>query len=224
MLLFVSFIICISCFIPSIEATHKCVWIRGVVRCNRNPAKQLNVEVRVYDRDGLSIFKVLDPDDLMGVTFTEQDGTFQLDGCGDDFNWLPGLQNNPDPYIRIYHYCNSDKGETLELPEFNTFVPETYDMGILELDDPMAGKSGKVQKQEILVEEANNNKKKPSTDPLEKMLENFRTRGDRQRPIKLEESAERQKEKYSITRPDSDRLITVHQPDEIIVKETSEGD
>lgn len=124
----------LALFCTAVAGTHKCVWVRGALQCHRDPTKQLNVEVRVYDRDGFSIFKAFDPDDLMGVTFTEPDGTFQLDGCGDDFNWLPGLQNLPDPYIRIHHYCNGEHGETIELPEFNTFVPETYDLGILVLD------------------------------------------------------------------------------------------
>lgn len=56
------------------------------------------------------------------ITFTDNDGQFQLDGCGDDFNWLPGVPNLPDPFIRVYHYCNSAKGETLDLPEFDVFV------------------------------------------------------------------------------------------------------
>lgn len=51
------------------EAAHKCVWVRGAVRCNKNPAKQVNVEVRVYDRDGVSLFQMIDPDDLMGYSF-----------------------------------------------------------------------------------------------------------------------------------------------------------
>lgn len=68
------------------------------------------------------------------VSFSEQDGSFQLDGCGDDFNWLPGVENPPEPYIQIHHYCNSEKGETMKLPVFDTFVPDTHDIGILELD------------------------------------------------------------------------------------------
>uniref|UniRef100_A0A7E4UPP5 Transthyretin-like family protein n=1 Tax=Panagrellus redivivus TaxID=6233 RepID=A0A7E4UPP5_PANRE len=116
------------------EATHKCVWVRGVTRCNKDHSKHFNVEVRVYDKDGISLFQMIDPDDLMGVSFTEEDGTFQLDGCGDDFNWLPGVDNVPEPYIQIRHFCNSPKGETIQLPVFETFVPETHDIGILELD------------------------------------------------------------------------------------------
>lgn len=83
----------------------------------------MNVEVRAYDKDGIGVLQMIDPDDLMGVTFTEADGSFKLDGCGDDFNWLPGVPNLPDPYITIKHYCNSEKGETIRLPEFDVFVP-----------------------------------------------------------------------------------------------------
>lgn len=68
------------------------------------------------------------------VTFTNDDGTFQLDGCGSDLNWLPGIENDPDPYIRIRHYCNSEQGENLELPEFYEFVPNSHDVGIIDLD------------------------------------------------------------------------------------------
>lgn len=32
------------------------------------------------------------------------------------------IANVPDPFIRIFHYCNEPKGEQLELPEFYTFV------------------------------------------------------------------------------------------------------
>lgn len=51
-----------------VKAGHKCVWVHGVVRCNKDPSRNLNVEVRAYDRDGISIAKLIDPDDLMGYT------------------------------------------------------------------------------------------------------------------------------------------------------------
>uniref|UniRef100_A0A914MBH2 Uncharacterized protein n=1 Tax=Meloidogyne incognita TaxID=6306 RepID=A0A914MBH2_MELIC len=121
--------------ITRVSAASKCVWVRGAILCQKDPSKQFNVEVRAYDRDGYGVLKVVDPDDLMGITFTEPDGTFQLDGCGKDFDWIPGVvPNNPDPYIKIFHYCNTPKGETLELPEFDTFVPRTHDVGIVILD------------------------------------------------------------------------------------------
>lgn len=49
-----------------VEAGHKCVWVHGTVRCHKNPSRNLNVEIRVYDKDGISIAKLIDPDDLMG--------------------------------------------------------------------------------------------------------------------------------------------------------------
>jgi hypothetical protein len=136
------------------DATHKCVWVRGILRCNKDQSKHYNVEVRVYDKDGISILQLLDPDDLMGVTFTEENGSFQLDGCGDDFNFIPGVENLPEPYIQIRHTCNGDKEETIELPVFDTFVPETHDIGILELDSSETPKAIDVNKKhEIIVHE-----------------------------------------------------------------------
>lgn len=63
--IFVIFIL----ILKNVEAENKCVWVRGAVRCLKDPSKQMNVDVRVYDRDGWSIFKMIDPDDLMGYVF-----------------------------------------------------------------------------------------------------------------------------------------------------------
>lgn len=49
-------------------------------------------------------------------------------------NWFPGINNDPDPYIRIYHYCNKPEGENVELPEFDIFVPQSHDIGTTILD------------------------------------------------------------------------------------------
>lgn len=35
------------------------------------------------------------------VTFTSDDGRFSLDGCGDDFDWIPAIKNKPEPYIQV---------------------------------------------------------------------------------------------------------------------------
>ncbi|VDM57551.1 unnamed protein product [Angiostrongylus costaricensis] len=124
--------------IPLSFAGKECVWILGRVQCERDPTKNLNVEIRVWDRDAPGPLKLIDPDDLMGVTFSADDGRFQLDGCGDDFDWIPGLSNKPEPYVEIRHYCNSDEGEVISLPEFRVFVPKTHDMGTIVLDKPKA--------------------------------------------------------------------------------------
>uniref|UniRef100_A0A0K0DJQ4 Transthyretin-like family protein n=1 Tax=Angiostrongylus cantonensis TaxID=6313 RepID=A0A0K0DJQ4_ANGCA len=88
--------------IPLSFAGKECVWILGRVQCERDSTKNLNVEIRVWDRDAPGPFKLIDPDDLMGVTFSTDDGRFQLDGCGDDFDWIPGLSNKPEPYVQVF--------------------------------------------------------------------------------------------------------------------------
>ncbi|CAP24305.2 Protein CBR-TTR-53 [Caenorhabditis briggsae] len=130
--------LCISIF-PLSLAGRECVWVLGKVECQSDPTKNLNVEVRVWDRDGPGPLQMIDPDDLMGVTFSNDDGRFQLDGCGDDFDWIPGIKNVPEPYIEIRHYCNSEKGDIFQLPEFSTFVPNTYDIGTIVLDKETRG-------------------------------------------------------------------------------------
>ncbi|EPB77160.1 Transthyretin-like family protein [Ancylostoma ceylanicum] len=136
----------LSLLIPLSLAGKDCVWILGRVQCEHDPTKNLNVEVRVWDRDSFGPFKLIDPDDLMGVTFTNEDGRFQLDGCGDDFDWIPGLNNKPEPYVEIRHYCNNDEGEVITMPEFKVFVPDTYDIGTIILDRPKEGKDVAVNK------------------------------------------------------------------------------
>jgi len=53
-------------FVMVVKSGHKCVWVEGTVKCAKDPSKQANVEIRVYDSDGEGILKVIDPDDLMG--------------------------------------------------------------------------------------------------------------------------------------------------------------
>lgn len=130
----------LSALPAAVLAGRECVWVLGQVNCTTDKTKNLNVEIRVWDRDGVGPLQMIDPDDLMGVTFTNDNGMFQLDGCGDDFDWIPGIKNVPEPYIEIRHYCNDPKGETLTLPEFSTFVPNTYDMGVVLLDRETKGK------------------------------------------------------------------------------------
>uniref|UniRef100_A0A8R1I343 Transthyretin-like protein 52 n=2 Tax=Caenorhabditis japonica TaxID=281687 RepID=A0A8R1I343_CAEJA len=133
-----AFLLCVSLFSVSL-AGRECVWVLGKVECQRDPTKNLNVEIRVWDRDGPGPLQLIDPDDLMGVTFSNDDGRFQLDGCGDDFDWIPGVKNVPEPYIEVRHYCNDEKGEMFQLPEFSTFVPNTYDIGTIVLDKETRG-------------------------------------------------------------------------------------
>lgn len=56
----------VAALIMSANASQNCVQVHGGVKCKKDPAKHANVEIRVYDRDGVSLFKLIDPDDLMG--------------------------------------------------------------------------------------------------------------------------------------------------------------
>lgn len=58
-----------------------------------------------------------------------------MNGCGSDVNWL-FISNDPDPFIQIKHYCNGLL-ETIELPGFYKFSPESYDFGTIELSNPL---------------------------------------------------------------------------------------
>lgn len=72
---------------------------------------------------------------ILRVTVTEEDGIVRVNGCGSDVNWL-FISNDPDPFIQIKHHCNGLL-ETIELPGFYKFSPESYDFGTIELSDPL---------------------------------------------------------------------------------------
>lgn len=56
------------------EATDKCVWAVGNLTCAKNSSRVGNVEIRLIDWDGGTIF---DPDDDMGFSLSNEDGTFR---------------------------------------------------------------------------------------------------------------------------------------------------
>ena len=43
-------LVLISLVVLYVEATHKCVWVTGILRCNKNEKNHMNVEVRAYDK------------------------------------------------------------------------------------------------------------------------------------------------------------------------------
>lgn len=48
-----------------INASERCVWVSGFVRCAKDPNKQMGVHVAVYDQDGHGFWQHFDKDDLM---------------------------------------------------------------------------------------------------------------------------------------------------------------
>lgn len=119
-----------------VSADYACVKVTGRLQCDRDPSKHANVEVRLYDGDGLlfGLLPFLDPDDFMGQTYTDVGGHFELEGCGSDPNWLM-VPNRPDPYLQLRHYCNDILGEIADMEEFSVYAPEVYHTGAMKLDD-----------------------------------------------------------------------------------------
>lgn len=68
-----------------------------------------------------------------------EDGSFEVRGCGSDHDWLGGLYiNEPEPYLKIFHFCHSDDGEDSNWRRddyFRVFEPEVFDAGTITLDD-----------------------------------------------------------------------------------------
>jgi hypothetical protein len=56
----------LTALVATAMAGEKCVWARGKVQCDKDASKQLNAEIRLFDKDGDWIFQAIDPDDLMG--------------------------------------------------------------------------------------------------------------------------------------------------------------
>lgn len=69
---------------------------------------------------------------------TDTCGLFNMEGCASDFDWLPGVKNRPEFYIRVFHRCNTDDGEYVTVkPIFRVYAPKTYDYHVnhpIELD------------------------------------------------------------------------------------------
>ncbi|KAH7725423.1 Protein TTR-53 [Aphelenchoides avenae] len=135
--------VAILSFAITASANTECVWATGRVLCNRNQTKVVGAVVELYDLDSpqnSNIKNPIDPDDKVGFSLVEdKTGLWTVEGCASDQDWLPGLTNKPEIYIRVFHYCNSDAGEFKTImPTFKVFTPKTYDYHIenpIILDD-----------------------------------------------------------------------------------------
>ncbi len=77
----------------------------------------------------------MEEDDTMGKSIAEEDGSFQISGCGYDF----GPWNSPDPYLKISHQCHNKGEDVWDTLEFgfliNTWFPGVTSVGQIYLDD-----------------------------------------------------------------------------------------
>uniref|UniRef100_A0A0N4ZHY4 Transthyretin-like family protein n=1 Tax=Parastrongyloides trichosuri TaxID=131310 RepID=A0A0N4ZHY4_PARTI len=113
-------------------ATQECVWATGKLLCRHNQTLVLGSVVELWDEDSMGILKLVDPDDKIAFTIiNSEDGIFEVSGCASDQDWLPGVKNRPEMFLKVLHNCNLDKKELLVIkPTFNVFVPRTYDYHI----------------------------------------------------------------------------------------------
>jgi len=105
------------------EAGTRCFSVKGKLVCQRNSTRHADTEIYLMDDDG-----PLNPDDTMGWTTTDLDGTFKIEGCGYDF------LSDPDPYLKILNTCNSDKVIKTRVDLPYKFAPEIIDAGEIHLD------------------------------------------------------------------------------------------
>ncbi|CAD5226895.1 unnamed protein product [Bursaphelenchus xylophilus] len=117
------------------SASTECLWATGIIECRKNQTRVEGAVVEVFDLDSpeaSSIVNPLDPDDKVGFSYVDNtQGLWNVEGCAADQDWLPGIPNRPEFYIRIFHKCNRPEGEFKRiLPVFRVYTPETYDFHI----------------------------------------------------------------------------------------------
>uniref|UniRef100_A0A0N5ANG0 Transthyretin/hydroxyisourate hydrolase domain-containing protein n=1 Tax=Syphacia muris TaxID=451379 RepID=A0A0N5ANG0_9BILA len=120
--------------IRRVNTRSDCVKVKGTLKCPSNPKLAAGVQIDLKDADSLP----LEVDDDMGRTWSLNDGTFTVSGCGDDL----GPYNSPDPYILIKHQCPDHqnpneiitKDKQIQFSLTKTFLPEILRIGTVYLD------------------------------------------------------------------------------------------
>ncbi|KAL1244333.1 Transthyretin-like protein [Trichinella spiralis] len=121
--IFILFTLIIIYTITPSEGRTRCVKAIGKLICKANATHAVDVEIELFDDDGF-----LNPDDQMGWTTSNDDGTFHVEGCGYDF------LSDPDPYLKIWHACGGGSHRYYRTPIQMIFQPEVNDFGEIVLD------------------------------------------------------------------------------------------
>ncbi|CAB3402252.1 unnamed protein product [Caenorhabditis bovis] len=106
-----------------------CIMATGRLKCPNEPQNVKSVQIDLYDEDALP----LESDDLMGRTWSDQNGNFRVTGCGSDF----GPINTPDPYLYIEHNCKhriSNATLPIQVDVIPLFLPSIVNLGNIYLD------------------------------------------------------------------------------------------
>uniref|UniRef100_A0AC35U501 Transthyretin-like family protein n=1 Tax=Rhabditophanes sp. KR3021 TaxID=114890 RepID=A0AC35U501_9BILA len=129
----IGIILFLACVVGLAITSQECVWATGKIVCKHNQTRVIGSVVELWDEDAVGPLQFIDPDDKIAFEqISDEDGVFKIAGCASDTDWIPGLKNKPDMYLRVLHNCNSDIGRDMIIikPPFKVFVPKTYDYHI----------------------------------------------------------------------------------------------
>ncbi|VDO60953.1 unnamed protein product [Heligmosomoides polygyrus] len=122
-------ILCLFGSLTNVWARTECFLVHGRVQCPADPSKAAGVRIDLMDDDPLP----LEVDDTMGRTWSRNNGSFTVSGCGSDF----GPFNTPDGYLRLEHSCPHRRNgtiKTIEVDVLPIFLPRVVNLGTIYLD------------------------------------------------------------------------------------------
>ncbi|CAJ0570851.1 unnamed protein product, partial [Mesorhabditis spiculigera] len=131
------FLILLMGLAPAVLGSYNCVNVAGRVGCLGHPNRAADVKIQLWDSDALMDRHPLNHDDFIAQTWTNKHGEFGVDGCADDPDIFSGIfgENQPDPYLKIYHKCNSVENEMKRIDLKYWFEPKKQQFdGILYLN------------------------------------------------------------------------------------------
>ncbi|KAI6171028.1 hypothetical protein M3Y97_01079800 [Aphelenchoides bicaudatus] len=124
--IFVGFLLVMAVMVV-IEARDQSIWARGKVTCKGQPAGGL--VVGLYDHD------MADPDDKVGQTISEGDGSFNVSGFTES-------KSDINPYINYIHNCTDNQDKTcskVSIPanyiNDGNIPTKVYEASVVELHD-----------------------------------------------------------------------------------------
>ncbi|CAK5088729.1 unnamed protein product [Meloidogyne enterolobii] len=92
--------------IPPIYSNTECVQVIGRLLCKNGQKLVIGSDVELLELDS--------PLNVTWVKVNNEDGIFNIDGCGQDRDWLPWAINRPEFYLRVRHRCNTMNNTLVE--------------------------------------------------------------------------------------------------------------
>uniref|UniRef100_A0A915KUN7 Uncharacterized protein n=1 Tax=Romanomermis culicivorax TaxID=13658 RepID=A0A915KUN7_ROMCU len=104
-----------------IDDYTKCAIATGTLNCSSNSSYHSDAEVFLMDDDGVGNY-----DDRMGWATSDEKGNFEVQGCGYDF------LSDPDPYVKIFTFCNAPRGKFIKTRVVQKFSPEKIEYVLIK--------------------------------------------------------------------------------------------